>query len=64
MTALACERWKGGPKPCPAGSAHHVIGEAHGIALAVSLTGGHRNDLTRLMPLIAAIPPVRGRGLR
>jgi hypothetical protein len=41
-----------------------VIGEAHGIPLGVSLTGGHRNDLTQLMPLIAAILPVRGRGLR
>jgi len=27
----------------------------------VSLTGGQRNDVTQLMPLIAAIPPVRGR---
>jgi hypothetical protein len=27
----------------------------------VSLTGGQRNDVTQLMPLLAAIPPVRGR---
>jgi len=27
----------------------------------VSLTGGNRNDVTQLMPLIGAIPPVRGR---
>jgi len=38
-----------------------VITEAHGIPLAVSLTGGNRNDVTQLMPLIRAIPPVRGR---
>jgi transposase len=38
-----------------------VITEARGIPLAVSLTGGNRNDVTQLMPLIAAIPPVRGR---
>jgi IS5 family transposase len=38
-----------------------VITEAHGIPLAVSLTGGNRNDVTQLMPLIEAIPPVRGR---
>jgi hypothetical protein len=38
-----------------------VITEAHGIPLAVSLTGGNRNDVTQLMPLIAAIPAVRGR---
>jgi hypothetical protein len=34
-----------------------VITEGHGIPLAVSLTGGQRNDVTQLMPLIAAIPP-------
>ena len=38
-----------------------MITEAHGIPLAVSLTGGQRNDVTQLMPLLAAIPPVRGR---
>ena len=37
-----------------------MITEGHGIPLAVSLTGGQRNDVTQLMPLIAAIPPVRG----
>jgi transposase len=29
--------------------------------LAVSLTGGNRNDITELLPLIAAFPIVRGR---
>jgi hypothetical protein len=38
-----------------------VITEGHGLPLAVSLTGGQRNDVIKLMPLIAAIPPVRGR---
>jgi len=38
-----------------------VIAEGHGIPLAVTLTGGQRNDVTQLLPLIAAIPPVRGR---
>jgi transposase len=38
-----------------------VITEGHGIPLAVSLTGGNRNDVTQLMPLIEAVPPVRGR---
>ena len=37
-----------------------MITEGHGIPLAVSLTGGQRNDVTQLMPLIEAIPPVRG----
>ena len=43
------------------GSKHHLITEAHGIPPAVSLTGGNRNDVTQLMPLIEAIPPVHGR---
>jgi transposase len=29
--------------------------------LAVIMTGGNRNDVTQLLPLIDAIPPVRGR---
>ncbi|MGW1163719.1 IS5 family transposase [Streptomyces sp. NPDC002519] len=59
---------KGGPKTGPSpvdrartGSKHHVITEGHGIPLAVSLTGGNRNDVTQLIPLIQAVPPVRGR---
>jgi transposase len=27
----------------------------------VILTGGHRNDVTQLLPLLDAIPPIRGR---
>ena len=38
-----------------------MITEAHGIPLAVSLTGGNRNDITQLIPLVQAVPPVRGR---
>ena len=38
-----------------------LITEAHGIPLQASLTGGNRNDVTQLMPLIQDIPPVRGR---
>ena len=41
-----------------------MITEAHGIPLAVSLTGSNRNDVTQLMPLIEAIPPVHGRRSR
>ena len=41
------------------GSRHHVIADGHGIPLALSLTGGNRNDVTQLMPLLRGIPPVR-----
>nr|WP_218924348.1 IS5 family transposase [Streptomyces sp. f51] len=53
-----------GPSPVyrgRAGSKHHVITDGHGTPLAVLLTGGNRNDVTQLMPLLDAIPPVRGR---
>ncbi|NEW76802.1 transposase [Streptomyces rapamycinicus] len=43
------------------GSKHHLIVEAHGIPLAAITTGGNRNDVTQLIPLIQAIPPVRGK---
>jgi hypothetical protein len=46
-----------GPSPVDRarpGSKHHLITEAHGIPLAVSLTGGNRNDVTQLIPLIDA----------
>jgi transposase len=38
-----------------------LITEGHGIPLQVSLTGGNRNDVTQLMPLLHALPSVRGR---
>lgn len=43
------------------GSKHHLITDATGIPLAVTLTGGNRNDVTQLIPLLEAVPPVRGK---
>lgn len=43
------------------GSKHHLITDATGVPLAVSLTGGNRHDVTQLMPLADAIPPIRGK---
>ncbi|MET9125410.1 IS5 family transposase [Streptomyces sp. NPDC004528] len=43
------------------GSKHHLITDASGIPLAVTLTGGKRNDVTQLIPLLQAVPPVRGK---
>ncbi len=53
-----------GPSPVGrgrAGSKHHLITDGHGTPLAVILTGANRNDVTQLLPLLKAIPPVRGR---
>ena len=38
-----------------------MITDGHGTPLAVILTGGNRNDVTQLLPLLQAVPPVRGR---
>jgi transposase len=40
---------------------YHLITDGHGTPLAALLTGGNRNDVTQLIPLLKAIPPVRGR---
>ena len=48
-------------RPCPTGSKHHLLTDATGIPLAVSLTGGNRNDVTQLLPLIDGVEPVRGK---
>ena len=38
-----------------------MITEGSGIPTAFSLTGGDVNDVTQLLPLAEAIPPVRGK---
>jgi len=53
-----------GPSPVDrgkTGSKHHVIVDANGIPLAATVTGGNRNDVTQLLPLIHAVPPIRGK---
>lgn len=37
------------------------VTDATGIPLAATLTGGNRNDVTQLIPLFQAVPPVRGK---
>jgi transposase len=43
------------------GSKHHLITGRAGVPLAVTLTSGNRHDVTQLLPLVQAIPPIRGR---
>jgi transposase len=53
-----------GPSPVDRGrpgTKHHLLTDAHGIPLAVTVTGGNRNDITQLLPLLDAVPPVRGK---
>lgn len=65
---LAPARSPGRPKTGPSpvdrggpGSTDHLITDGNGIPLAVTLTGGDRNDITRLPPLLDAIPHIKGR---
>ena len=39
---------------------HHLLVDGGGIPLAWTLTGGNRNDVTQLIPLLDRVPPVRG----
>jgi len=34
---------------------------ANGIPLAVKITGANRNDITQLLPLVDAVPPIAGK---
>lgn len=43
------------------GSKHHLLVDASGIPLAWTLTGGNRNDVTQLVPLLERVPAVRGK---
>jgi transposase len=43
------------------GSKHHILSCGRGNPLAVQTTAGNVNDITRFIPLIDAVPPVRGR---
>jgi hypothetical protein len=38
----------------------YLITDAHGTPLAVTLTGGNRNDITELIALVDAVPAIRG----
>jgi transposase len=53
-----------GPSPVDrarTGSKHHLLTDSGGIPLAISLTGGNRNDVTQLLPLIDGVAPVTGK---
>jgi transposase len=55
---------KTGPNPTDRrklGSKHHVLTDANGIPLNVTLTGANRHDVTQLLPLVDGVPPVAGR---
>jgi transposase len=53
-----------GPSPVDrarTGSKHHLIVDLHGVPLGVELTGGNRNDVTQLLPLVDGIGAIAGK---
>jgi transposase len=55
---------KTGPNPTDrrkSGSKHHLVTDANGIPLATILTAANRHDVTQLLPLADAIPPIAGK---
>jgi transposase len=59
-----CGGDKTGPNPTDRrklGSKHHLLTDAHGIPLAMTLTGANRHDVTQLLPLVDGIPHVKGK---
>jgi transposase len=56
-----------GPNPTDrrkSGTKHHILTDGQGIPLAVTITGANQHDVTQLIPLVEAIPPVRGKAGR
>jgi transposase len=43
------------------GSKHHVLTDAKGTPVAAAVTGANRHDVTQLLPLVDAVPPVAGK---
>jgi transposase len=55
---------KTGPNPTDRrkpGSKHHVLTDAQGIPLAATVTSANTNEVTQLLPLVDAVPPVGGK---
>jgi transposase len=53
-----------GPNPTDRGkpgTKRHLVTDARGTPLGVTLSGANRHDSTRLAPTLDAVPPVRGR---
>lgn len=53
-------RWPSPVDRSRPGSKHHLIVDRNGTPLVVTLTGGNRHDVTQLLPLLDAVPPIRG----
>jgi transposase len=53
-----------GPNPTDRrklGSKHHILVDGHGIPWAAQLTAANVNEVTQMVPLVEAVPPVGGK---
>jgi transposase len=53
-----------GPNPTDRrkmGTKHHLLTDAQGVPLAVTITGANRHDVTQLIPLVQAVEPIAGK---
>jgi transposase len=53
-----------GPSPVhrgQPGTKHHVLVDAGGVPLVANITGANRHDVTQLLPMVDAIPPIKGK---
>jgi transposase len=53
-----------GPNPTDrskSGSKHHVLTDAQGIPLAATVTAANVNEVTQVLPVLEAMPPVGGK---
>jgi transposase len=65
----ACRFWGDqiGPNPTDrgkSGTKHHILVDGRGTPLAKAITGANAADVTQLIPLVDAIPPVTGKSGR
>jgi transposase len=55
---------KTGPNPTDRrklGTKHHIVTEAHGVPLAVTITGSNVHDVKELLHVVDSVPDVRGK---
>jgi len=43
------------------GTKHHVLVDGKGIPIAIRITGANRHDVTQMVPLVKAVPALRGK---
>lgn len=48
-------------RPARLGTKHHLLVDGTGLPINATITGGNRNDVTQLLPLVDTLRPVAGK---